>query len=72
MLVKEMKTRNIETLGPDSTLKVAEKMNESEVKRLPVLSNNNLIGILTIGDFAKRGSRKAVIRAFSGKDYPKQ
>lgn len=60
IMVKDIMTRDVECCYLDqNVMDVADQMSERHIKRLPVMSNNNtLIGIVTVGDFAKRASRK--------------
>jgi CBS domain-containing protein len=50
-LVKDWMTRNVVTITPDTTLPEAHRlMTEKRVRRLPVMKNNVLVGIVTLGD----------------------
>jgi CBS domain-containing protein len=50
-LVKDWMTRNVVTITPDTTLSEAHRlMTEKRVRRLPVMKNNLLVGIVTLGD----------------------
>jgi CBS domain-containing protein len=50
-LVKDWMTRNVVTITPDTTLPEAHRlMTEKRVRRLPVMKNNLLVGIVTLGD----------------------
>ena len=50
-LVKDWMTRNVVTITPDTTLPEAHRlMTEKRVRRLPVMRNDFLVGIITLGD----------------------
>jgi CBS domain-containing protein len=50
-LVKDWMTRNVVTITPDTTLPEAHRlMTEKRVRRLPVMRNDLLVGIVTRGD----------------------
>jgi CBS domain-containing protein len=49
--VKDVMTKNVITISPDKTINDAAKlMIENNIKRLPVVENGKLIGIITRGD----------------------
>ncbi len=49
--VKDIMTKGMVIIGPDVDLmKAVEVMNKEDVRRLPVISNDLLIGILTVRD----------------------
>lgn len=51
--VSEIMTTNVCCCGPEEDVKDAEnKMSSNQIRRLPVLENNKVIGILTLGDLA--------------------
>ncbi|WP_424765880.1 CBS domain-containing protein [Paenibacillus sp. sgz302251] len=53
--VSEVITGNVETITPDTTTdEAAERMAASQIRRLPVVDNGELVGILAIGDLAVR------------------
>jgi CBS domain-containing protein len=50
-LVKDWMTRNVVTITPGTTLPEAHRlMTEKRVRRLPVMRNDFLVGIITLGD----------------------
>jgi acetoin utilization protein AcuB len=50
-LVKDWMTRNVVTITPDTTLPEAHRlMIEKRIRRLPVLENDRLVGVVTLGD----------------------
>lgn len=53
VLVKEIMTANPVTISPDQTVDEAtEVMSQHQVRRLPVVENGKLVGILALGDIA--------------------
>lgn len=54
LLVKEIMTRQVAYVGPDyTTEECIALVTEMRVRHLPVLENDHVIGILSIGDLAK-------------------
>ena len=50
-LIKDIMTPNIRTISPSDNLDTASKMMEKyNIKKLPVLYNDNITGIITISD----------------------
>lgn len=60
--VRDVVTTNLVTVTPDtSTREASELMSEHQVRRLPVVENGRLVGIVSIGDLAvKEGKDKRV------------
>ena len=56
--VREIVTDSVITVSPDmSTREATELMSEHQIRRLPVVENDRLVGIVSIGDLAvKEGS----------------
>jgi CBS domain-containing protein len=53
--VKQIMSKNSRSCSPDMDIEeVAGIMEGAQVRRLPVLSNNNLVGIISLGDIAAR------------------
>ena len=51
--VREIVTGNLVSASPDmSTREAADLMSEHQVRRLPVVENERLVGIVSIGDLA--------------------
>ncbi len=51
--VKEMMTKNPKTISPDIDIFEAIKiMEDLKIRRLPVVKDNKLVGILSVGDVA--------------------
>ena len=56
--IRDIVTGNIVSASPDmSTREAAELMSEHQVRRLPVVENNHLVGIVSIGDLAVKEGR---------------
>ena len=50
----EIMTKNVIKTTPDTTIEDAtETMTNNQIKRLPVIENNEIVGILSVGDLAK-------------------
>ncbi len=50
-LVKDWMTRDVVTIAPDVTLPEAHRlMDDKKIRRLPVIENGHLVGIVTRGD----------------------
>jgi CBS domain-containing protein len=60
--VREIVTRSVVCASPDmSTREAADLMSEHQVRRLPVVENERLVGIVSLGDIAvKEGKDKRV------------
>lgn len=57
--VSEIATPNPVTVGPDADMKEAEDlMAQHQVRRLPVVENGKLVGILALGDVSVEASVK--------------
>jgi len=51
--VRDVMTSQVTTVGPDADLKAASAtMSEKKIRRLPVVENNQLVGIISLGDVA--------------------
>lgn len=54
MRVGEVMTRNLVTASPfEDADKVAERMGNSQIRRIPVTDNGVLVGIVALGDLAR-------------------
>lgn len=52
--VREIMTRGLVTINPNADVReAAQKMAESQIRRLPVVEAGKLVGYLSIGDLAK-------------------
>ena len=60
--VRDIVSGNVVSVRPDmSTREAAELMSEHQVRRLPVLENERLVGIVSIGDLAVKEGRDSRI-----------
>jgi CBS domain-containing protein len=51
--VNEVMTKEIKSVSPDTDIhQASDLMAESQIRRLPVVDNNRLVGFLAIGDIA--------------------
>lgn len=51
--VKDVMTAGVSTVSPDMDIKdVTKQMANSQIRRVPVLENNTLVGIVALGDVA--------------------
>jgi CBS domain-containing protein len=52
--VKEIMTRGVTSVGPvEDVRQAAQIMAEHQVRRLPVVSNSRVVGMLSLGDLAR-------------------
>ena len=59
--VSEIMSKPLITIDPDSSLKDAARlMLKKSIRRLPVINENKLVGILVVSDFAKHLSRENI------------
>ena len=50
-LIKDWMTRDVKTIGPDTNVPEAHRiMTQNNIRRLPVLDGDKLVGIVTRGD----------------------
>jgi CBS domain-containing protein len=60
--VVEVMTKKIITVNPDTSLKEAARvMLTNKIRRLPVLKNNKLVGIVVASDFVRNVGKKTTI-----------
>ena len=58
--VRDVMTGRVIAAGPDMALEeVAELMGKEQVRRLPVVENGKLCGMVSLGDLANRGESEA-------------
>jgi len=63
-LVKDWMTRNVLTITPDTTLPEAHRlMVQNQIRRLPVIQDGRLVGIVTRGDV--RGAEPSGVTTLS-------
>lgn len=56
--VSEIMTTNVCYCTPNDDVRDAEcKMSQNQVRRIPVLENNQIVGILTLGDLANNNQK---------------
>lgn len=57
---QEVMTRPVKTIAPDATVRRAgEKMDEHDVKKLPVMDGIELVGIITLTDIVQHVSDRS-------------
>ncbi len=57
--VVEIMTKKLITIDPDTSLKEAARvMSTNKIRRLPVLKNNKLVGIVVASDFVRNVGKK--------------
>jgi len=66
--IERIMTKNVVSISPDADIKDAAKlMSDRQVRRLPVVSGKEIVGMLSIGDIARCGKLDAeVAKAESG------
>lgn len=73
--VSEVMTRPLKVIDPDAPIKeAARRMVNKRIRRLPVIKDNKLVGIITAADFAKHLSKKTltddILEAIGRSHYP--
>jgi CBS domain-containing protein len=59
--VSEIMSKPLITIDPDAPLKeAARKMVKNRIRRLPVLKDHKLVGIIVVSDFARHLSKKTL------------
>ena len=59
--ISDVMTKPLITISPDASLKeAARKMVNSGIRRLPVLKQHKLVGIIVVSDFARHLSKKTL------------
>ena len=59
--ISDVMTKPLITISPDASIKeAARKMVKSGIRRLPVLKDHKLVGILVVSDFAHHLSKKTL------------
>lgn len=52
--VSEIMTCHVDCCSPEADIKEVEKvMSQNQIRRIPVMENNKIVGMLTLGDLAK-------------------
>ena len=72
VMVKEVMSSDLVTIGPEQTLAEAAKiMSQNQVRRLPVVENGKLIGMLALGDVSlEPATRQEAAEALSDISKP--
>jgi CBS domain-containing protein len=73
--VSEVMTTPLRVIDPEAPLKeAARRMVNKGIRRLPVIKDNKLVGIITATDFARHLSKKTltdgILEAIGRSDYP--
>jgi len=73
--VSEVMTTPLKVIDPEAPIKeAARRMVNRRIRRLPVIKNNKLVGIITTADFAKHLSKKTlsddILEAIGRSHYP--
>jgi CBS domain-containing protein len=59
--IAEVMSKSLITIGPDASLKEAARvMSSNKIRRLPVLKQNKLVGIVVASDFVRNAGKKSV------------
>jgi CBS domain-containing protein len=59
--ISDVMTKPLTTISPDASIKeAARKMVKNGIRRLPVLEDHKLVGILVVSDFAHHLSKKTL------------
>jgi CBS domain-containing protein len=60
--VSRVMTKGVASISPDSDIKDAVKlMSEKQIRRLPVISGKEIVGMLSVGDLARCGKLDAEV-----------
>ena len=73
--VSEIMTHPLKVIDPDAPIKeAARRMVNKRIRRLPVIKDNKLVGIITAADFARHLSKKTltddILEAMGRSHYP--
>ena len=64
--LEDVCTHKLVAIGPDDPVAVAvKKMEEQAIRRLPVMDNGTLVGIVSIGDLAVERDRQSALGEIS-------
>jgi CBS domain-containing protein len=59
--ISEVMSKSLITVGPDASLKEAARlMSSNKIRRLPVLKQNRLVGIVVAADFVRNLGKKTI------------
>ena len=60
--VSKVMTKNVVSVSPDSDVKDAVKlMSDRQIRRLPVVSGKDIVGMISVGDLARCGKLDAEV-----------
>jgi len=60
--IEKIMTKSVVSITPDADIKEAVKlMSDRQVRRLPVVSGNEIVGMLSVGDIARCGRLDAEV-----------
>lgn len=60
--VRDVMTSNVQSVSPEMELnQVAELMSKEQIRRLPVVENNRLVGMVSLGDLATQAKHDVEI-----------
>ena len=73
--VAEIMTHPLKVIDPEAPIKeAARRMVNKRIRRLPVIKDNKLVGIITVADFARHLSKKTltddILEAIGRSHYP--
>ncbi len=73
--ISEVMTRPLKVIDPEAPIKeAARRMVNKGIRRLPVIKDNKLVGIITAADFARHLSKKTltddILEAMGRRHYP--
>ena len=73
--ISEVMSTPLRVIDPEATLKeAARRMVRKRIRRLPVIKDNKLVGIITAADFARHLSKKTftddILEAIGRSNYP--
>jgi len=64
--VREAASTDLETLSPDDSIEDAiKKMEQADVRRLPVVEDGNPVGVVSLGDLAKAQDQDSALADIS-------
>ncbi len=65
--VREIMTTAVKTIAPEMELnQVAELMSQQQIRRLPVVENNQLVGMVSLGDLATQAKHDVEVASTLG------
>lgn len=62
MPIREVMTQSVETISPEMEInRVAELMSKQQIRRLPVVDHNRLVGMVSLGDLATQAKTEVEV-----------